>query len=307
MKSHGFRRSFVVAFVGLVACVGQSLAAPTSTVSWAMTGTDEGDYPNVVRVLDSQVDATGRAVYADVFQSSDYGERTGWAAANLSDGTLRAYAAASGNSGPGTVNQYSVARFGDTFSTVDDIGASYSWTASDSGVFTFAVTGADEILGSASASAWLRLYVFSPNALDDTGALPGSPLQWFSWGLTETTTRDLDPRTWASVSIETLASGDVVTAAVNTGPGFSWMLELTLAIGIASGDPSAAATLDFAHTIAASYAGPDGTRTISGSGVFPGTDLADSGSGNAVPEPVSLALLGIGLMCLCVVRRRPVL
>lgn len=84
-----------------------------------------------------------------------------------------------------------------------------------------------------------------------------------------------------------------VSYAFNPDGDFDWLLLLDTNVFLDASLQNVAATMDFASTVTASYVGPDGSETRSGSGLFPGTVAL---AVDDVPEPAGLGLLLAALL-----------
>lgn len=152
------------------------------------------------------------------------------------------------------------------------------------------------------------LSILNKDTLDPTKPLINGPTaqQYFFWNIgNPTTTIYYTDQQGKSQALTPTAqySGipSTITADFNPGGDFDWVLLLG-ASGQISG-PGDYFDFDLSHTLDLSYAGPQGSVTKSVSGLFSAYDatLADS---NQVPEPSTIALLGLGLAGCVYVRRR---
>jgi hypothetical protein len=104
--------------------------------------------------------------------------------------------------------------------------------------------------------------------------------------------------TWEKVVLDENGTANI-SFQFTPNSDFEWSLSLESVVFLDASLENTEATLDFSHTIKTSYTGPDGTTTISASGLFP-----TSAPLSSVPVPAAVWLFGSGLFGLTGLRRK---
>jgi hypothetical protein len=227
------------------------------------------------------------------------------------------------------------AMFGDSFRTFAD-NQPFLWSDGDTATFNFAITGSTSIDAGIAAPdgnpflnpgeiknfvyGSLQLLVYASGTIDlivqlrdfdfGTGDIAdylalnqqindslllnefwyvGDNVLPADFGLEPEDVLSLNGETPTEVSVQFDPNGD-----------FDWILTLDTLVQLDASQQNVQATMNFANTVVASYVGPDGTETRSGSGLFPGTSALVA----EVSEPSSLALLTLLLPVGWRLRRR---
>jgi hypothetical protein len=265
---------------------------------------------------------TGAATEASITaDTTNNGFEQAYAGASLATASLKARSGGTANN----INSRASVLFGDTFGAIDaQTGQAYEWTAADAVSFSFSVTGAFEQSLSADQMAQLdsdfnravlfNFYAYRPGAfdrqariaellegpLDDAAIAEINQLsseiealqitRAYSWlGRVYSPYFDGSQVPYLDVSADVPS---VITAEFNPGGAFEWFASLDVTTRFRPDQTLAERTTfiaDFSHTVGASFAGPAGTLTTSGSGLFPNTvPMAP------VPEPATWALMLVG-------------
>lgn len=241
--------------------------------------------------------------------SGAWGAVSAFAYADLQTGQLKAQAAVTANNYNGVYPYGQTnATFGDGFHAFSS-GQPFSWQPDSTAKFTMNLGGTLSSSGYAldgtSTGAFILMVILEPDTLTPTAYVDldydlrtdpdvlgyyvyslGNPgAQWKFNGHPLTTTQGF-------INIPAQ-----ITQTFNPGGNFDWWVLLG-ASGYLPG-PSTSYDFDLAHTLTLDYTGPAGTTTESSSGLFENFQPTSS-----VPEPVTLALLGLGLAGLGFSRRK---
>ena len=264
------------------------------------------------------------------------------ARASLSDAVLKTYASLSlgGNlATAGTVpigvrngSATATAVFADSFRHYSD-NTPFLWNTGQSVEFAFGVTGQTTLTGTIAdptgygggqpinnIATYLQISIYKPGTLDliqQLNAGYSSALNqqiqdnfitsdyWYFGDVI--TPYDVDPAHILDVDPSTPA---LVSMIFNPNGDFDWVARLDSTVFLDAAQQNVSATLDFSHTVATEYFGPNGATVYSGSGEFPNTlsllDIPTTTDGNAVPEPATAGLLAIGVGAIAsgMIRRR---
>ena len=228
------------------------------------------------------------------------------------------------------------AMFGDSFRTFAD-NQPFLWSDGDTATFNFAVTGSTSVSDGIAAPesnpfitpgeiknfvyTSLQLTVYAPGTIDlivqlrdfdfSTGdiddflalnaQIDANRLESEFWYFGDTVLPDdfgVDPEHFLTLDGSDLTE---VSFAFNPSGDFDWVLLLDTLVQLDASQQNVQASLDFASTVVTTYAGPAGTDTYSGSGLFPGTLALVA---NEVPAPSSLAFFALLLPVAWLRRRR---
>ena len=244
-------------------------------------------------------------------QTGSWGSVNSLASANLATGQLKMQAGAAVGDGSSAPYIQSNAIFGDGFRASTPGGQPFTWSAASHAQFTLNLSGvlsaSDPLDAYFNADAFVILSILYKDTLDPTKPLVNGPnaQQYFFWNIgNPSTTIYYTDQTGHSQALTPTAQyssiPSTITADFNPGGDFDWVLLLG-----ASGQISGVGDyfdFDLSHTLDLSYAGPDGSVTTSVSEQFVNFNptVADS----QVPEPSTVALLGLGLVGCAYVRRR---
>jgi len=294
-----------------VASIGNLPIAHATTIpfTWALNfsynpnATGVG-YPNpccdYVQTLNSSPPSPAAASYA---QSGPWGSVSGSASANLSTGQLKTNTSITTSSTVSPSMQTN-AWFGDGFTTTNPNGSPFTWNSSTA-TFNIALDGT---LTSSDAfandGAFVVLAILDPGTLDPSQPLIGSSdsIEYFLWDIGNPTlqiyyTNPAGDSVPLAITAGYTSVPSTLSATFAPGGNFDWALLLGASGQLTTAGGSFLA--DFADTLTLSYVGPPGSVTTSDSGLF-----TNIGSAAPVPEPVTLALIGIGLAGLGFSRRK---
>lgn len=265
-------------------------------------------YPNGFEPSrDLHTGASPASSVSSLSASGGWGALSTYGFADLATGTLKSRTTLT-NADP-TNNLYvqSNAYFGDGFRAFANDNP-FNWGPSAAGRFTLDLSGSissSTSLSSLNAGAFVVLSVLKPGTLDVDGRLAGVPevLQYYYWQIGNPNlflqTCDYIGNCSPMTPSAYLTSFPTrIVQDVTPGSDFDWML-LIGSYG-QPGDQLGSFDIDFSHTLTASYEGPQGTTTLSQSGLFPGTAPLTT----TVPEPTTISLMAAGLLLVAVQHRR---
>lgn len=288
--------------------VSAGASAVTTPYVTASTGTiTTAGSQNVVK------DSGPQRSTASAAQGSNgpWGSASAGASVDVVAGTLGGSAAASyGDASRPYVYSQFQAVMGDGFRSYDEHGSPFSWNTADTARFTLDIDGtlaASTSLTQLGVSSYVALILYAPGSVQPGMNLFGDPgaKTWFLYTFGNPNQHNYySPDGVNQIELfPTRYMGDPTLGSLHieqdfTPDGdFDWVL--LMSSGGAISQPGSF-SVDLSHTATFGYQGPAGSVTQSVSGQF---GNITNPSGTAVPEPSSLALMGLSLLAL-VGRRR---
>jgi PEP-CTERM motif len=299
-----------VAFLGIAITEANAIVVTGSipfnealTFSYNPNASGIGAQPPCCDYLNTIVTAPLSPATQTYSETGPWGSVSAYAQADLATGTLKIQASAADSGSGAFPSIQSNAIFGDSFTTTQG-GTPFTWNGSTA-TFNMALTGANSLTSSdnfATSGGFIVLAILPKGTLDPNKPLIGQPGgQYFEYNIGNPTFQIYytDP-SGNSTPLAITAGYTTIPSEISTtfapGGDFDWALLLG-----ASGQEGVGQSfdVDLSHTLTLDYVAPEGTTTVSDSGLF--DNISDE---TEVPEPLTLSLFGAGLAGAVAMRRR---